>query len=108
MKRRVVLARALCHDPKILLLDEPTDGLDVPGRRDVLGFVRQIAAEGRSVLLSSHIMGEVEQVAHRVGVVTGGRLVLEGTVAEILAKTGTARLDDAFLALVEGPMEPAG
>jgi ABC-type multidrug transport system ATPase subunit len=101
MKRRVVLARALCHGPRILLLDEPTDGLDVQGRRDVLEFVRGQAREGRAVVLSSHIMGEVEQVAHRIGVVAGGRLVLEGTVAELLAKTGTTRLDDAFLALVE-------
>lgn len=108
MKRRVVLARALCHEPRILLLDEPTDGLDVPGRRDVLSFVRAIAAEGRAVVLSSHIMGEVEQVAHRIGVVTGGRLVLEGTVAEILATTNTSRLDDAFLALVEPPPGAAG
>ncbi len=101
MKRRVVLARALCHGPKILLLDEPTDGLDVQGRRDVLDFVRGQAATGRAVVLSSHIMGEVEQVAHRIGVVAGGRLVREGTVAELLAATGTTRLDDAFLALVE-------
>ncbi len=103
MKRRVVLARALVHEPRILLLDEPTDGLDVQGRRDVLEFVRGQARGGRVVVLSSHIMGEVEQIADRIGVVAGGRLVLEGTVAELLAHTRTTRLDDAFLALVEAP-----
>src|SRR5688572_27806207 len=70
MKRRVVLARALVHGPQVLLLDEPTDGLDVPGRRDVLNLIREQASAGRAVVLSSHIMGEVEQVVDRVGVVS--------------------------------------
>ena len=60
MKRRVVLARALVHEPAVLLLDEPTDGLDVQGRRDVLAMIRDQAQLGRAVVLSSHIMGEVE------------------------------------------------
>ncbi len=101
MKRRVVLARALVHEPKVLLLDEPTDGLDVPGRRDVLQQIREQAGAGRAVVLSSHIMGEVEQVVDRVGIVARGRLVAEGTVPEVLARVGVARLDDAFLRLVE-------
>ncbi|MCP4806578.1 MAG: ATP-binding cassette domain-containing protein [Proteobacteria bacterium] len=67
MKRRVVLARALVHSPRLLLLDEPTDGLDVQGPRDVLGRIRSLAEEGRAVLLSSHILGEVDQVAGRHG-----------------------------------------
>jgi ABC-type multidrug transport system ATPase subunit len=100
MKRRVVLARALVHAPKVLLLDEPTDGLDVPGRRDVLAIVREQAAAGRAVVLSSHIMGEVEKVVDRLGVMSRGRLVAEGTVAEVLARTGAADLDDAFVHLV--------
>ncbi len=103
MKRRVVLARALVHRPAALLLDEPTDGLDVMGRRDVLGLVRSLAADGRAVILSSHVMGEVERVVDRAGIVAGGQLVAEGTVAELLARTGTATLDDAFMALVAPP-----
>jgi len=91
----------------VLLLDEPTDGLDVPGRRDVLALVREQAAVGRAVILSSHIMGEVEQVADRLGVMARGRLVAEGTLAEVLAQAGEARLDDAFLALVGDPPRPA-
>src|SRR5690606_14576463 len=81
MKRRVVLARALVHDPSVLLLDEPTDGLDVPGRRDVLALLREQAAAGRAVVLSSHIMGEVERVVDRVGVMARGRMVAQGTLA---------------------------
>jgi len=101
MKRRVVLARALIHEPRILLLDEPTDGLDVPGRRDVLELVREQAAAGRAVILSSHIMGEVERVVDRVGVVAQGRMVAEGALADVMASAGADNLDAAFLALVE-------
>lgn len=100
MKRRIVLARALVHDPKVLLLDEPTDGLDVPGRRDVLALVRDLASSGRAVVLSSHIMGEVERVVHRIGIVARGRLLAEGTVSEVLARTNATDLDDAFVRLV--------
>jgi len=100
MKRRVVLARALVHEPPVLLLDEPTDGLDVPGRRDVLAVIREQRDAGRGVVLSSHIMGEVERVVDRVGVVARGRLVAEGTVAEVLQQAGVDNLDDAFIALV--------
>lgn len=98
-KRRVVLARALVHDPPVLLLDEPTDGLDVPGRRDVLGLVRRLAGEGRAVLVSSHIMGEVEAVADRAGVMAGGRLVAEGSLAELRALAGVHDLGEVFLRL---------
>jgi sodium transport system ATP-binding protein len=101
MKRRVVLARALVHSPQCLLLDEPTDGLDVQGRRDVLDLIREQAGAGRTIILSSHIMGEVEQIVDRVGIVANGILAAEGTVPEVLAKVGVQRLDDAFLRLVE-------
>jgi ABC-type multidrug transport system ATPase subunit len=100
MKRRVVLARALVHEPKALLLDEPTDGLDVPGRRDVLQLVRDQARAGRAVVLSSHIMSEVERVVDRVGVVARGKLVAEGTVQQVLALAGANDLDTAFMNLV--------
>jgi ABC-type multidrug transport system ATPase subunit len=101
MKRRVVLARALVHEPQVLLLDEPTDGLDVLGRRDVLSLVREQAAAGRTVVVSSHIMVEVERVVDRLGVVAKGRMAAEGTLAEILQRTGSTALDDAFVALVQ-------
>lgn len=103
MKRRVVLARALVHDPGVLLLDEPTDGLDVPGRRDVLALIREQAAAGRAVILSSHIMGEVQRVVDRVGMMAKGRMVAEGTIEHIHEVSQTNNLDDAFMALVGTP-----
>jgi len=103
MKRRVVLARALVHDPQVLLLDEPTDGLDVPGRREVLALIREQAAAGRAVILSSHIMGEVERVVHRVGVMAHGSMVAEGTLEDIGRIAGADNLDDAFMRLVSDP-----
>jgi ABC-type multidrug transport system ATPase subunit len=103
MKRRVVLARALVHEPAVLLLDEPTDGLDVPGRRDVLALVREQAAAGRTVVVSSHIMGEIERVVDRLGVMARGKMVADGTLPEILALADATTLDDAFLKLVEDP-----
>ncbi|HXC49818.1 MAG TPA: ABC transporter ATP-binding protein [Candidatus Limnocylindrales bacterium] len=107
MKRRVVLARALIHDPPLLLLDEPTDGLDVGGRRDVLELVRGLAGEGRAVIVSSHIMGEVEALCSRIGVMSGGRIVAEGSVASLLSSTGTRELGDAFLHLTRDNAAPA-
>ena len=99
MKRRVVLARALVHAPKVLLLDEPTDGLDVSGRQDVLDLVKEQANAGCAVVLSSHIMGEVEQIVHRIGVLHHGTLVAEGTMETLLKQTQTPSLNEAFLAL---------
>ena len=99
MNRRVVLARSMVHAPQVLLLDEPTDGLDVAGRRDVLALIRAQAELGRAVVLSSHIMGEVERVVDRVGVMAHGRMVFEGTLEEALETTGEKDLDAAFLVL---------
>ena len=101
MKRRVVLARALVHEPEVLLLDEPTDGLDVPGRREVLDLVREQAAAGRAVVISSHILAEVQRVADRVGVLNLGRQIAEGSVDDLLHDAHTTSLDDAFLSLLE-------
>jgi ABC-type multidrug transport system ATPase subunit len=101
MKRRVVLARALVHEPQVLLLDEPTDGLDVPGRREVLDLVVEQARAGKTVVVSSHVMAEVQRVVDRLGVVNHGRMVGEGTLDQVLSQANAASLDDAFLALLK-------
>ena len=79
MRQRVRLAQALAHDPEVLLLDEPLNGLDPAQRRADVELVRRLGAQGRTVLVSSHILGEVERMADRVLVVVNGRLVAEGT-----------------------------
>jgi len=83
MKQRLGVAAALLKDPELLVLDEPTTGLDPAGIAEMRGFLRALGRQGRTVLLSSHQMVEVEQVCDRVGVLSHGTLIREGTVAEL-------------------------
>ncbi|MGH3508371.1 MAG: ABC transporter ATP-binding protein [Nocardioidaceae bacterium] len=85
MKQRLGVAAALLKDPELVVLDEPTNGLDPAGMRDMRALVRSLGAEGRTVLLSSHLMGEVQQICDRVGVINQGRMVTESTLAELRA-----------------------
>jgi ABC-type multidrug transport system ATPase subunit len=93
------------HDPGLLLLDEPTDGLDVQGRLDVLQLIQSLAAERRAVVLSSHIMGEVERVCQRACIIHRGLKIAEGSLDELRSLGGAEALDDAFVALLNA--EPA-
>jgi ABC-2 type transport system ATP-binding protein len=97
MGQRLGLAAALLGDPAVLLLDEPVNGLDPEGVRWVRRLVRGLAAEGRAVLLSSHLLGELALVADRLVVIGRGRLLADTTAAELTARGGT--LEDAFFAL---------
>ena len=83
MKQRLGVAAALLKDPELLVLDEPTNGLDPRGMADMRALIRRVGSGGRTVLLSSHLLGEVEQVCDRVGVIRRGSLVAEGTVADL-------------------------
>lgn len=83
MKQRLGVAAALLKDPELLILDEPTNGLDPAGMAEMRTFIRGLGRGRRTVLLSSHLMNEVEQICDRVGVIRGGSLVGEGTVAEL-------------------------
>jgi ABC-type multidrug transport system ATPase subunit len=83
MKQRLGIAAALLKDPELLILDEPTNGMDPAGMAEMRAFIRNLGRGRRSVLLSSHLMTEVEQVSDRVGVISKGRLVGEGTVDEL-------------------------
>jgi ABC-2 type transport system ATP-binding protein len=83
MRQRVKLAQALAHDPEVLLLDEPVAGMDPVNRRRVIDFVRRLGREGRTVLVSSHILHEVEAMTHRVLLIHNGRIHAEGDVREI-------------------------
>jgi ABC-2 type transport system ATP-binding protein len=89
MKQRLGVAAALLKDPRLLILDEPTNGLDPAGISDMRAMMRRLGSAGCTVLVSSHLLGEVEQICDRVGVISRGRLVSEGTVADL---RGTADL----------------
>ncbi|HYI35659.1 MAG TPA: ABC transporter ATP-binding protein [Thermoleophilaceae bacterium] len=88
MKQRLGVAAALLKDPELLILDEPTNGLDPAGMAEMRDLIRSIGNGGRTVMLSSHLMGEVEQVTDRVGVIRDGSLVAEGTVEELRGRAG--------------------
>jgi ABC-2 type transport system ATP-binding protein len=83
MKQRLGVAAALLGEPRLLILDEPTNGLDPAGMADMRDLIRTLADQGQTVLLSSHLLGEVQQICDRVGVISGGRLLTESTVAEL-------------------------
>ena len=87
MKQRLGVAAALLKDPELVILDEPTNGLDPAGMRDMRRLVRALGTEGRTVLLSSHLLGEVQQICDRVGVIDRGRMVAESTVDELRGGT---------------------
>jgi sodium transport system ATP-binding protein len=99
-RQRVALARALVHDPPALILDEPTLGLDVLSGQTIHAFIRRERERGKAILLSTHQMEEVELLADRVGILSRGMLVAEGTPAEVVTRAGAPNLARAFLALV--------
>ena len=83
MKQRLGVAAALLKEPDLVVLDEPTNGLDPAGMRDMRALIRRLGDEGHTVILSSHMLGEVQQVCDRVGVISSGRMILESTVEEL-------------------------
>jgi len=99
-RTKVALARALVHDPGNVLLDEPTNGLDVMSTRAVRELIRKLKADGRCVVFSSHVMQEVGALCDRVLVVASGRVVANGTPDELRARTGKTELEDAFVAVI--------
>jgi sodium transport system ATP-binding protein len=94
---KTAIARALVHDPRNVILDEPTNGLDVMATRAMRRFLLQLKAEGRCVLFSSHIMQEVAALCDRIVIIARGQVVAEGTADELRAMTGESNLEDAFV-----------
>jgi sodium transport system ATP-binding protein len=99
-KMKVAIARALVHDPDTILLDEPTNGLDIMSVRTLRAELRALRAQGKCLLFSSHVMQEVAALCDRIVVLSQGRVVAEGTAPELIARAGTAGLEDAFVALL--------
>ncbi len=99
-RTKTAIARALVHDPKNVILDEPTNGLDVMTTRGLREFLRQLRAEGRCVIFSSHIMQEVAALCDRIVVIAGGEVKATGTPDELRTRTGHDNLEDAFVQLI--------
>lgn len=100
-KRRVSLAQALIHDPKVLILDEPTDGLDPNQKHDVRELIKRLAKE-KCILISTHILEEVEEVCDRCIIIGEGEKLFEGTPSELKSKSAAGRIQDVFRVITTG------
>lgn len=103
MKQKVSIARTLIHDPEVVVLDEPTTGLDVAAARSIHDFVVRLRDRGKTVVLSTHHMHEVDALCDRVVVLKQGRVCLDGTVEDLRQRGGDDRLDQALLNLLDAP-----
>jgi ABC-2 type transport system ATP-binding protein len=104
MKQRLAIAAVLLRRPRLVILDEPTNGLDPQGIHEIRDLLRELVAQGTTVFLSSHLLAEVELVCNRAAIMSEGRLIAEGEVSELLAPTGRVRVEtpdvEAALGLV--------
>lgn len=101
MKRRLMIARALIHEPEILLLDEPTAGVDVELRRGMWEYLRSISASGTTIVLTTHYLEEAEQLAKHVAIINKGTIVVDEPMKDLLARNNGKKLEDIFLELIE-------
>lgn len=98
-RQRIVLGRALIHDPKNIIMDEPTNGLDVMAVRETRETIRRFRDQGRCVLFSTHYMDEAERLCDAIAIIVNGKIAAYGTPADLLVRTGADNLEDAFVAL---------
>jgi sodium transport system ATP-binding protein len=102
MKQKTSIARTLVHDPAVLIFDEPTIGLDVMTARNIVRFVRDCRTRGKTVIYSTHVMSEVEKLCDVVGIIHHGRLVAEGTPAELRQRFGEQDMEEIFIQAIGG------
>jgi sodium transport system ATP-binding protein len=105
-KMKVAIARSLVHDPPNVVLDEPTNGLDVMTTRNLRDVIRRLREDGKCVLFSSHVMQEVTALCDVIVIMAHGKVAAEGTAEELLAMSGAANLEDAFVALTGETLPP--
>lgn len=99
MKQKAAIAVSLVHDPKVVIFDEPTSGLDIVTARSVTDYLKYLRDQGKTVIVSTHIMSEAEKLSDRIGVIISGKKVEEGTLQEILTRNEATDLEDAFFKL---------
>jgi ABC-2 type transport system ATP-binding protein len=100
MKRRVLFARALMHDPKVLFLDEPTAGVDVELRYRLWGYIRELNRGGLTILLTTHYLEEAEALCEEIALINGGKIAAQGTSAELKTRYGAASIEEVYLKVV--------
>jgi sodium transport system ATP-binding protein len=101
MKQKVSIARTLVHDPPVMIFDEPTLGLDVMAARAIVRFIGECRDHGKTVIFSTHVMSEVEKLCDHIGIIHGGRLLAEGTLADLRQRFQLQDLEDIFVKVVE-------
>jgi len=102
MKQKTSIARTLVHDPAVMIFDEPTLGLDVMTARAIVRFVRDCRARGKTVIYSTHVMSEVEKLCDVIGIIHGGKLLAEGTLADLRVRHGEQDMEEIFVKAVGG------
>jgi sodium transport system ATP-binding protein len=107
MKQKTSIARTVVHDPAVLIFDEPTIGLDVMTARNIVRFVRDCRARGKTVIYSTHVMSEVEKLCDVIGIIHQGRLVAEGSLDQLRLRFGEQDLEEIFIRAVGGEEEAA-
>jgi sodium transport system ATP-binding protein len=106
MKQKVSIARTIAHDPRIIIFDEPTVGLDVLNALEVQESIRQLRTEGKTIIFSTHIMSEAEKLCDRIAIIHGGRILACDTLANLRAATGEHYLEDIFVNYVKDRVDP--
>jgi len=100
MKQKTSIARTLVHDPPVMIFDEPTLGLDIMTARNIIAFIRECRDRGKTVIFSTHIMSEVEKLCDIIGIIQSGKLLTEGTLAQLREKHGEQDLEEIFVKVV--------
>lgn len=107
MKQKTSIARTLVHDPPVMIFDEPTVGLDVMTARTITAFIRECRDHGKTVIFSTHVMSEVEKLCDVIGIIHGGKLLAEGSLAELRQKHDEHDLEEIFVKIVSPHYVPA-
>ena len=106
MKQKTSIARTLVHDPQVMIFDEPTLGLDVMTARTILEFIRECRQRGKTVIFSTHVMSEVEKLCDVIGIIQAGKLLAEGTLAELRERHQEHDLEEIFVKVVAPHFQP--